>query len=242
MKAHRVKKYKCVTKDGWLYQSKNPFVRWYFYRRFDVAIRMSGISKEDVVLDVGIFEGFFVPSLALHAKQVYACDIDTGTVERRNDMCKWGWGKRWISLAKEMLVTELGERAIKKSLFLYANASHLPFRDESFDIVFLLDCLEHMSYHENKLAIPEIHRVLKEGGVFICSLPIEKGPILLLREIIRRIIFFEPRYSLRELIRAFVYNAAIGEWKGGHEGYDFTIDMRKIKEVFTQIYPTFRTY
>lgn len=41
-----------------------------------------------------------------------------------------------------------------------------------------------------------------------------------------------PRYSLKELTRAFVYSEAIGEWKGSHEGFDFTHELRRIKDLF----------
>ena len=234
MRAHRVKKYKSVLNDGGLYQSKNPFIRWYFYGRLDTALKLSGVSKEDIVLEVGAKEGFFVPSLISNADKVFACDINTTIIGREHTYChEWGWGESLLSLGRKLLTMELGDDATKKAVFTYADASHLPFQDNSLDLVFILDCLEHMPYPANKLAISEVFRVLKDGGVFICSLPIEKGPILLPREIIRRIMRYGgPRYSLKELIRAFIYNEAIWEWKGNHEGFDFAHELRRIKDLF----------
>lgn len=237
MKAYRIEKWKSVKK-GELYQSDNFFIKWYFNKRLDVALKISDISKKDVVLDIGAQEGFFVPSLVLHGNRVYACDINTIPI-REEDTTRedWGQGKTLLGLGKELLTTELGEGALEKVLFFYADAGHMPLQNESVDIVFMLDCVEHMPYPTNKLAISEAWRVLKEGGVFVCSCPIEKGPILCLREIIRRILRYPgPRYSLKELIRALIYNETIGEWNGSHEGFDFTHELRRIKDLFGYIY------
>ena len=213
-------------------------MRWYFYKRFDIALKLSEISKDDVVLEVGTDEGFLVPSLISNAKNVYACDINTTIIGRAHTNChEWGRGKTLLSLSRELLTMELGEDAAKKVIFFYADAPHLPFQDNSLDLVFILDCIEHMGYPANKLAISEVWRVLKEGGGFVCSLPIEKGPILLMREIIRRILRDSgTRYSLKELIRAFIHNEAIGQWKGTHEGFDFTHELRTIKDMFGDTY------
>jgi len=49
----------------------------------------------------------------------------------------------------------------------------LPFADESFDCVIISEVLEHL--HEDDLALQEIFRVLKTGGVLAASVPRE-GP------------------------------------------------------------------
>lgn len=227
MKSHRVEKYKSIRKDGGLYQSENPFIKWYFYKRLDIALKLSEISKEDAVCEVGCQEGFFLPSLVKNADKIFACDIDESV-----------WGSV-LSFSKKLLITELGKDAIKKVALFYADASHLPFEDKSLDIVFILDCIEHMSYPTNKLAIYEAWRVLKYDGVLIVSLPIEKGIILLLREIIRRMLIYPgPRYSFKELIKAAIYNETAGEWNNelaGHEGYDYSRDFKIIKDLFGEI-------
>lgn len=47
----------------------------------------------------------------------------------------------------------------------------LPFEDNSFDTVMALDVLEHLHYNEQPLAIRELKRVLKPGGLVIFSCP-----------------------------------------------------------------------
>jgi|CXWL01.1.fsa_nt_gi ubiquinone/menaquinone biosynthesis C-methylase UbiE len=50
-----------------------------------------------------------------------------------------------------------------------ASAIHLPFRPESFDVVLLLDVIEHIKADGS--VIKEAKRVLKKGGVIIITVP-----------------------------------------------------------------------
>jgi SAM-dependent methyltransferase len=52
---------------------------------------------------------------------------------------------------------------------IIASATHLPFRPSSFDIVMLIDVLEHIPDH--RLAISEVFRVLKPNGIVLLSVP-----------------------------------------------------------------------
>lgn len=47
----------------------------------------------------------------------------------------------------------------------------LPFESDAFDSVMALDVLEHLYYNEQPLAIAELYRVLKPGGLAIFSCP-----------------------------------------------------------------------
>lgn len=51
------------------------------------------------------------------------------------------------------------------------SAYELRHQDESFDVVFLLEVLEHLDYPE--IALKEIRRVLKRGGVLVLGVPRE---------------------------------------------------------------------
>ncbi|HEX8835155.1 MAG TPA: methyltransferase domain-containing protein [Abditibacteriaceae bacterium] len=50
-----------------------------------------------------------------------------------------------------------------------ADALNLPFDDNSFDIVTMLDVLEHLS--DDERALQEVRRVLRPGGVYVWSVP-----------------------------------------------------------------------
>ncbi len=47
----------------------------------------------------------------------------------------------------------------------------MPFSDNRFDVVLLLDVFEHLAYADQPKALVEISRVLKEDGLFIISIP-----------------------------------------------------------------------
>jgi SAM-dependent methyltransferase len=52
---------------------------------------------------------------------------------------------------------------------LRGDALHLPFCDDSFDAVTMLDVLEHLS--DDRLALAEVRRVLRPGGALVMSVP-----------------------------------------------------------------------
>jgi ubiquinone/menaquinone biosynthesis C-methylase UbiE len=53
--------------------------------------------------------------------------------------------------------------------FRVLDATRLPFADESFDVVTSMETIEHLEQYRDYLN--ECKRVLKEGGVFVCSTP-----------------------------------------------------------------------
>jgi len=55
---------------------------------------------------------------------------------------------------------------------LRCDALRLPFPDTSFDIVSMLDVLEHL--RDDDVAMQEVHRVLRPGGHFVWSVPAYK--------------------------------------------------------------------
>jgi ubiquinone/menaquinone biosynthesis C-methylase UbiE len=55
----------------------------------------------------------------------------------------------------------------KKSRLVKANALTLPFLDTKFDIVFMMDIVEHLYNDELESSLKEVSRVLKPGGRLI---------------------------------------------------------------------------
>ena len=47
----------------------------------------------------------------------------------------------------------------------------MPYKDEAFDAVLLLDVFEHLAYPDQPVALAEIRRVLRGGGTLISSIP-----------------------------------------------------------------------
>lgn len=53
--------------------------------------------------------------------------------------------------------------------FLVLDATRLPFTDNSFNVIVSMETIEHLEQYKDYLS--ECKRVLKEGGIFICSTP-----------------------------------------------------------------------
>ncbi len=133
------------------------------------------------VLDLGIAEGPFLPTLSVYFKSVVGVDMDFRAIET---------AKRIVDFPKHTL------HNISLSV---ANGYRLPFKTDSFDLLFCLEVIEHVS--NTKTLLSEISRVLKPNGIFVCSVPIEIGVPLLLRHIAGKVFrFLRDKYSAIELM------------------------------------------
>ncbi|MFP5491240.1 MAG: bifunctional 2-polyprenyl-6-hydroxyphenol methylase/3-demethylubiquinol 3-O-methyltransferase UbiG [Bacteriovoracia bacterium] len=94
------------------------------------------------VLDVGCGAGFLSNELALHGLSVTGVDISQESINVAKRFDKTG-----------------------SVIYQTADAYHLPFPDESFEVVTAMDFLEHIEDPER--VIKEFSRVLKPGGIFI---------------------------------------------------------------------------
>lgn len=54
---------------------------------------------------------------------------------------------------------------------ILASSSHLPFKDESFNLAVHENVIEHLNHNEQKATIKEISRILKQNGKLIISTP-----------------------------------------------------------------------
>lgn len=91
--------------------------------------------------------------------------------------CGTGYGSEILrqSGAAKVIGVDLALDAIntnpngRRALLTNADACRLPFADQSFDAVISFETIEHVESSERLLA--EIARVLKRGGICICSSP-----------------------------------------------------------------------
>lgn len=89
------------------------------------------------------------------------------------------------------------------------NATSLPFRDESFDVVYCLLVIQHLSKEDAKKVLHEISRVLKKGGNAFIRVPSRFAPENLLFAFLQFVsIHF---FRLKDPIRMRFYR--IGEIK-----------------------------
>lgn len=76
-----------------------------------------------------------------------------------------------VGVDKNTSAIEIAKLDNKGSIqFLLIGAgSVLPFEDNSFDSISVLDVIEHI--HEQKLVLDELHRILKPSGILIMTVP-----------------------------------------------------------------------
>lgn len=104
----------------------------------------------------------------------------------------------------------------------------LPFRDESFDCVIMVDAFHHLV--DQKTALHEVIRVLRVGGVFILEEPdIEKWQVKLIA-IGEKILGMRSKFFRKEEIIQMLnpHNLAI---KIEHNSINYFVRIKKIKKV-----------
>lgn len=114
-------------------------------RRAQAVRNMLKSSRPKLILDIGCAEGFITSFLAGGKTYVVGVDLNES-----------------IKIAK-------GE--VKKADFVYASITHLPFKDECFDAVTLLEVMEHLPDDILAAGIKEVDRILTQKGTLLVSVP-----------------------------------------------------------------------
>ena len=91
--------------------------------------------------------------------------------------CGLGWGTDWLSLASNSVIgLDTCENALrvarsryKGPVFVKADATELPFGDQSFHTVVAIEVIEHVKNQDAFMS--EVLRVLKQDGTLILSTP-----------------------------------------------------------------------
>ncbi len=97
-------------------------------------------------------------------EKAHVLDIGCGAGFLSNDLARAGHMVTGIDISVSSLETAKKYDTTKSVTYLEANAYHLPFEEESFDVICALDVIEHVDDY-TKL-IQEGSRVLKKGGLF----------------------------------------------------------------------------
>jgi len=118
---------------------------WWFKakRKFlEVILKNFSLPEKGSVLDVGCGTGAIMEFLLRQGYHVEGIDISAAALTH---------------CARKGLIVKQG------------TIDQLPFSDNTFNIVFALDVLEHLPRRD--LALREVKRVLKPGGLFIATVP-----------------------------------------------------------------------
>jgi SAM-dependent methyltransferase/uncharacterized protein YbaR (Trm112 family) len=183
---------------------------------------------------IGRLRGYPIPELALppgHGKRL----LDVG--------CSWG---RWSIAANRLGYDVLGidpslgavmaARRVARQLnlpnrYVVADARYLPLPSDAVDVTYSYSVLQHFSYDDATLAIGEMGRVLKQGGIARVQMPTRFGVRCLYhqaRRAFRAATGFEVRYwSMGALARTFAQH--IGPVRFEVDGY-FGIGLQRADE------------
>lgn len=189
----------------------------YYYTRFDQALEAADISPNDTVLEVGGGTGVFLLSLVDLVNEVHFSDIS-----REHP---------YFSTSTKLL--DAAGKNPDEVEYAVADATGLPYADDSFDKVFVLDVLEHIP--DERSAIEELARVTAPGGRTVVSSPIEVGPPVLVREAYR--VLDGGRHnseSIHELLKAAMGNP-VKATDRGHRGYDYKQTINGLKKIFSEV-------
>ena len=126
--------------------AKNPLQRFLIDKFFDTLVLEAKKIKPKSVLDVGCGEGFTLEQL------------------RQNKI-----GQELVGVDFLERAIEIGKKIHPKLLLKPGTIYHIPFKDNSFDLVICTEVLEHLEYPEKALA--ELQRVTR--GTCIISVPLE---------------------------------------------------------------------
>jgi ubiquinone/menaquinone biosynthesis C-methylase UbiE len=124
--------------------------------RLRIPLELAGIEAGMQVVDIGCGRGEIVLHSALFGAKVWGLDYATEAVK----------------LAGEALSKAASADLDDRFAIQQADAQCLPFRDNSTDVVFMLDVVEHLYPSELEKAFSEIQRILRPGGkVVIHTMP-----------------------------------------------------------------------
>lgn len=129
-------------------------VSHFFKRRQQTIMSLLKQLKRGKILDVGCGPGMMVEFCVREGYSYTGIDISPRMIE----LCR----KKFIQLeAAEFLVGKL---------------QALPFADASFDVLLCMGALEYVPIEEDGIAIKEMARIIKPGGVLIISFLNQNSP------------------------------------------------------------------
>ncbi len=139
--------------------------------RFVKALSLAGDLREKRVLDVGCGRGELVIQSAMRGADAWGID----------------YAQAAIDIADRAL-SSVDDAALRARTHVQqADVKALPFDDGFFDVVFMMDVVEHLYPHELSAALDELRRTIRPGGLLV----MHTSPNKIFEEIIY------PNYSRR---------------------------------------------
>ena len=144
-------------------------------------------KRKNNLIDAPYIEIYFKSLIRNSKKEYKILEIFCGEGERSGPILENYKDITFADISKNSLdvIKKNYSSFLTKSInFKECNMEILPFDNEIFDIV---ACEGGLSYGNNKLVLNEIHRVLKQNGIFICIDSLNENPIYKLNRFIHYI-------------------------------------------------------
>ncbi|WP_151735454.1 class I SAM-dependent methyltransferase ['Paenibacillus yunnanensis' Narsing Rao et al. 2020] len=133
-------------------------------RPYEYAWCTNFVSPHDAVLDAAC--GISHPLkfyLAGFSSEVYACDLDARILS---------WDAVLQEIADDIgleAAARVKARQRDRLHLAQADLTELPYADESFDTIFCISVLEHLTPADAVLAVREFHRTLNDEGLLVLT-------------------------------------------------------------------------
>jgi len=123
---------------------ENEYRKRFLSRRAEKMAKIAGLEPDSTILEVGCGTGIYSTYWVKSSRKFYGLDISRGMLRRA--------------------ATKIDS---DKTLFVEADAEHLPFQDSSFNAVLSVNTIEHLD--NLPLALKEMRRVCCDGGRIVLS-------------------------------------------------------------------------
>ena len=123
-------------------------------RKFTEMVRALGTTEGKRILEIGSDNGVFSYLFRQRGGQWKSADMDARSVQAMRDL-------------------------VISDVYRIADGEALPFESDEFDVVIIVDIIEHL--HDDAGFLDEIYRVLTPGGMLIINAPTIKTGSMLMR-------------------------------------------------------------
>ena len=164
---------------GSTHHSQQPLRRFAHLRRFDVALALLRPEAGQSVLDLGAGDGYFLRRVAEVAprSRLTAVEPDPKMAQRLRDV----------------LHTQIESERVQ----ILADGEEL--QPSQFDRLVCLDVMEHLPRRLQRRALQLLHRSARPGARLVVSVPVEVGPVGLIK-VLARFFNHEPIDSWRHVL------------------------------------------
>lgn len=122
-----------------------------FYNQRFIKLFRSSFDKNKSFLEIGCGTSSLLLSMALHFKKVTGLDLSDEA----------------LKISKK----NAAKMKVKNATFVKGDCFNIPFKDNTFDIVWSQGLIEH--FPNPKKVVEEHYRVCKKGGLIIISTPLK---------------------------------------------------------------------